>query len=91
MLKKIDCAQEETCKLLDIQKQEVLEEMYASLGSHMNTADEMDLKYFAIPDHVLLPTDFEHTNAYTEADEEQLDAKLAELKKEFLEVRTAAC
>ncbi|XP_065364492.1 uncharacterized protein LOC135957635 [Calliphora vicina] len=76
---------EETSELLRNAKEEVFENIWKSMSDEIETANNLDRKYFTIPDHVLLPPYFDHVKQYTEQNEQELDAQLDMLKKSFLE------
>lgn len=79
-------AGEKTSELLLVAKEEIFENIWKTVNSENERLNNLDKKYFTIPDHVLLPQYFEHVKSYTEKDEQELDKNLEELKNTFLEV-----
>uniref|UniRef100_A0A1I8NTX5 Uncharacterized protein n=2 Tax=Stomoxys calcitrans TaxID=35570 RepID=A0A1I8NTX5_STOCA len=84
VIKKAECSEETNQYLLKI-KDEVLKKIWLSIEGHMKAAEEMDKKYFSVPDHVLLPAYFDHVKTYSQADEKNIDDEIASHKKRFLE------
>lgn len=85
MLKKFN-TEGETLNHLQRAKEEVFQNIWSSMSQEIEAASQLDKKYFTIPDHVLLPADFDHVKSYTEQDEQDLDKQLEQLKTKFLEV-----
>ncbi|XP_023300735.2 uncharacterized protein LOC111682965 [Lucilia cuprina] len=83
MLSKFN-ASEETNECLRQAKEEVFKNIWLSMSDDMEAANNLDRKYFIIPDHVLLPQYFDHIK-YTEENEQELDKQLSLLKHNFLE------
>ncbi|TMW43375.1 hypothetical protein DOY81_011546 [Sarcophaga bullata] len=84
MLKKFN-TEGETLNHLQKAKEEVFQNIWSSMYKEIEAASQLDKKYFTIPDHVLLPADFDHVKSYTEQDEQELDKQLEQLKTSFLE------
>ncbi|XP_054727445.1 uncharacterized protein LOC129237071 [Anastrepha obliqua] len=85
ILEKLSMGNSETKELLLQQKENVKHKMLGAMEKHLSAIEEMDHKNFSIPDYVLLSTDYGHTKQYTEADEKEMDKKIADMKQQFLE------
>ncbi|XP_067639140.1 uncharacterized protein Tspo isoform X3 [Eurosta solidaginis] len=85
MVEKLSMDHSETKELLSQKKEVVKEEMFKAMDRHLNDLEEMDRKNFCIPEYVLLATDTSLSKQYSEADENQADVNIEQLKRQFLE------
>ncbi|XP_005186455.3 uncharacterized protein LOC101888718 [Musca domestica] len=83
---KIVCSPE-TSAILAQQKDDIVRNIMEdkSISRAIATAEKMDKKYFAVPDHVLLPPYFDHAKQYEDKDEKEIDDQIESHRKKFLE------
>ncbi|XP_055845815.1 uncharacterized protein LOC129911858 [Episyrphus balteatus] len=84
LIKKSNLSQDTSIKLINIQK-DLTEKMFASFEKSLQSIEKLDEQNFSIPANVLLHQDLNHAKGYTKDDEDKLQNKVEELKKQFLE------
>ncbi|XP_061400053.1 uncharacterized protein LOC133335771 [Musca vetustissima] len=86
VLSKIVCSSE-TSEILEQHKNRIVQDIMedASVNRFVTMAENMDKKYFSVPDHVLLPPYFDHAKQYAESDEKEIDTQIEKYRKTFLE------